>query len=127
MIAAAEFIIVGLGGALGAMTRFGIQQASPLPIEKVFHTAAINLAGCLAIGVAWAALNHFNAPTWMNRLLITGFLGGFTTFSAFSLDVMTLMQAGKAWCAALYVGLSVIGGIILCGIGLWGTTKLLST
>lgn len=126
MIPAADIAIVGLGGAAGAIARFCVQQSAPLPLERIFHTAAINLAGCLLIGFAWALLNHFQAPAWINRLLIAGFLGGFTTFSAFALDTVTLMQTGRIAAAAGYVAASVAGGILLCAAAMSATSRLLS-
>lgn len=126
MIPAADIAVVGIGGAAGAIARYCVQQAAPLPVEKIYHTAAINVAGCLVIGILWALFNHCQAPEWVSRLLIAGFLGGFTTFSAFSLDSIILMQTGRIGAAALYAAVSVIGGIIACAAGMSVTSRMLS-
>lgn len=126
MIPAADIAVVGLGGAAGAVARFCVQQSAPLPIEKIYHTAAINIIGCLLIGILWALLNHWQAPAWVSRLLIAGFLGGFTTFSAFSLDTILLMQAGRMGAAAFYAAVSAMGGIAAGAVGLWITSRLIN-
>jgi CrcB protein len=86
-------------------------------------TVIVNILGSFCMGVAIVVLaggaSHRFAP-----LLLTGLLGGFTTFSAFSLDALTLYSRGAIWQAALYVGLSVIGALIAIAAGMalarWG-------
>lgn len=119
-----DILLVAAGGALGAISRFLVQQCALLPYEKYVHTLSVNLTGCLAIGVVWALLTHFGAPQWMHRLLIAGFLGGYTTFSAFALDSMQLIQAGRPLTAITYVALSVVGGLAAC-IGAYYLTRQL--
>ncbi len=123
----ADIVFVAIGGATGAVCRYGIQQSTPVLFDKHHYTLAINLIGCFAIGVIWAILNGVNAPAWLSRLLIAGFLGGFTTFSTFALDAFALIQTGRAFQSALYVGSSVIGGILLCALGLKLTGKIINT
>ena len=127
MTGLAATILVAVGGATGAVCRYGIQQYTPEATGKPFATVAVNLLGCLAIGILYAITNNFNAPVWLNRLLVAGFLGGFTTFSAFALDVATMLQAGRYLQAAGYLGISVIGGMLLCGAGMWLTEKSISS
>ncbi len=90
---------VALGGAIGSVLRFVTLAAVGGPLA----TLLVNVAGCLAMGVAFAALSARLSP-----LLMTGVLGGFTTFSAFSLDALKLWEAGQVWQAALYVAGSVV-------------------
>ena len=125
MVTFAETICVALGGAAGALSRFGMQHFSFLDFEKYPNTIAVNLLGCMAIGVVWAILNAYNAPIWLNRLVIAGFLGGFTTFSTFALDFVILADVGKWGYATGYVSISLIGGLLLCRASLWGTTQLI--
>lgn len=123
----AEILLVAAGGAIGAVSRFIVQQCALAPHEKYVHTLGVNLTGCIAIGVVWALLTHFGAPQWVHRLLIAGVLGGYTTFSAFALDCMNLASDGRIATAACYITASVAGGIILCMGAYWLTDQILET
>ena len=91
---------VALGGAIGAVLRYLTGLALAFP----FGTLAVNVVGSFLIGVLWVALADRGA--WA-PFLITGILGGFTTFSAFSLDTLRLVESGRAPMAGLYVLASV--------------------
>lgn len=83
-------------------------------------TLAVNLIGCLLIGVLASALNRQALLQEQYRLALNvGLLGGFTTFSAFSLDTLTLLQSGRLWLALLNVGGNVIGGLLAVWFGFW--------
>lgn len=106
---------VALGGAIGASARYMTNVAAMRLIGPGFPwaTVAVNVFGSFLMGVVVVALAHRDA----NRLapfLMTGVLGGFTTFSAFSLDALTLWDRGQAGVAALYVTGSVV--LSLAGI-----------
>ncbi len=101
---------VALGGALGASLRHLATLLWPAP----WGVLAVNVAGSLAIGLLAGRLSPALAP-----LLITGVLGGFTTFSAFSLDALRLVEGGRLGAAALYVGGSVGLSVLACALGLW--------
>ena len=101
---------VALGGALGAVARWLIGLGLPFP----FGTLAVNLTGSFLIGVIWAG----GALRW-HPLLITGVLGGFTTFSAFSLDVIRLIEGGRVGTAGAYAAGSVGLSVLACAAGLW--------
>lgn len=111
---------VALGGALGACGRFGVAQllGAQMADAGVFPwaTFTVNALGACAIG---AAIGGFGHTTWFNdfgrAFLVTGVLGGFTTFSAFSLEFVQLGQAGQVATAASYVLLS----LLVCGLGVW--------
>lgn len=118
-----SFLLVGLGGALGAMGRYGVGiwvgrlHASPFPLG----TFTVNILGSLAMGVLVGMLARFT-PAWQNeaRLLIAvGLLGGFTTFSAYSLDIVTLIERNQIGIAAFYALLSVLIGVIALFLGLF--------
>ena len=117
-----DIMIVAAGGAIGAVSRFMVQQCALAPHEKYVHTLGVNIPGCMARGIVWALLMHFNAPQWVHRLLIAGFLGGYTTFSAFALDSMQLIQSGRFVTALTYVLFSVCGGFAAC-FGAYFVTK----
>jgi CrcB protein len=107
------YFIVFLGAGLGGALRHGVNLAamrvgSPFPVG----TLTVNVAGSLAIGLlaGWFAAKGDPAQAW-RLFLITGILGGFTTFSAFSLDVAVLYERGHPATAGLYVLASVVASI----------------
>lgn len=110
---------VALGGAIGALARFGLALgiAARLDGARWPATLAANLLGCLAIGAAWRILEHHAASPAVRGLLVTGVLGAFTTFSTFGLDVLTLLESRRPGAAAAYVLASVAGGLLLVGLG----------
>ena len=109
-------IQVALGGALGASARYGVNLGAARLFGPVFPwaTLAVNVAGSLLMGLLVAALGRDSA--WA-PLLMTGVLGGFTTFSAFSLDTMLLVERGRAGLALAYAGGSVLLGLAAFLVG----------
>lgn len=97
---------VALGGALGAVLRYGVGLAVGFP----WGTLAVNVAGCFLIGLVWIWLAGRPGAAWL-PFLMTGVLGGFTTFSTFSLDALRLVQEGRGALAAGYVAGSVALGL----------------
>jgi crcB protein len=114
------FLLVGAGGALGAMARYaaGLLVGRMVTTSFPAATLVVNVVGSVAMGLLVGLLARF-MPDWQEdaRLfLAVGVLGGFTTFSAFSLDAVALIERGALAQAALYVGLSVVvclGGLYL--------------
>jgi CrcB protein len=112
---------VALGGAVGASLRYltgiGIVRLlghSPFPVAIIL----VNVLGSFLMGVFVVAAAH-RGLTHLSPLVMTGLLGGFTTFSAFSLEAVTLYERGDAGQAALYVALSVCLSIAGLVAGLW--------
>ncbi|MEY2943395.1 MAG: fluoride efflux transporter CrcB [Pseudomonadota bacterium] len=111
-------LTVALGGALGAWLRFLVARlipASPFP----YATLLVNLIGSLLMGLlaGWLLRQPHGAEGW--RLLLgVGVLGGFTTFSAFSLEVAQMIQRGTYSAAALYIAASLLLGIGCLFLGL---------
>ena len=107
----AASLSVAAGGAAGAWLRFsagGVIGAHSFP----FATLTVNVLGSLAMGLlaGWLARHADGGEQW--RLLLgVGVLGGFTTFSAFSLEIALLIQRGAAGLAMLYIALSLLGGV----------------
>lgn len=130
-IVAGDIALVALGGAIGAVGRYSLGLMQVFAAQKHLATLTANISGCLAIGVVWALLQHYGAPRAWQLLLITGVLGGYTTFSAFALDGVALWQqsegAALPWRALAYVATTVLAGIAACAIGLYATNKLIQT
>jgi CrcB protein len=117
------FLIVFLGGGIGAALRHGVNLAAARLLGTAFPYATLteNVTGSLAMGLlAGYFAFSADAPQHWRLFLTTGILGGYTTFSAFSLDTVLLYERGELWLAALYVLASValsIGGL-LAGLAL---------
>ena len=112
-----QFILVGLGGALGSMLRFWAGNAfkrSDFP----YATLLINITGCFLIGLVWSyfAKHELQDQAWKS-FLAAGLCGGFTTFSAFSLENLQLIQEGRWPVAVMYAMTSVVGGLIAVWAG----------
>jgi CrcB protein len=114
------YLWVALGGATGAAARFAVAQWTGARWGSTFPwgTFAVNLTGSLAIGVVMTLLVARGADPTYRLLLVTGFLGGYTTFSAFSFETLALLQARRWDAAALYVGGSVALGLLATALGL---------
>jgi fluoride exporter len=105
-----NFLLVGLGGAVGSMLRFIVQRlvnTATLP----YGTLLVNIAGCFLIGLLWGLTTRNSVTQTTGLLLISGFCGGFTTFSAFSFEGVQMMQDSRWLMLAGYIGASVIGGL----------------
>lgn len=111
---AAAALLVALGGAVGAVVRYAVGMWAVPDARWPWGTLAVNLVGSLAIGLLAPSLARHDAA---RLLVVTGVLGGFTTFSAFSLDALALLHAGRAGAALGYVAVSTVGGLALCALG----------
>lgn len=120
------YLCVALGGALGAVSRYAVGSLPLMAGSPHFKTLATNIAGCLAIGVVWAVLESVSASRLWYNTLIAGFLGGFTTYSSFSLETMRLIGDGRVGESLLYVFLTVAGCLGACAIGLFGTEHIIN-
>ena len=113
-----SILLVGVGGSLGAVARFlAVRVVEQLPWAMSgfpLGVLAVNVAGCLIIGLL-AGLSHsqgmFAAGSGSRAFLFVGILGGFTTFSAFGLDTLTLVRDGSVWMAAANVALQLALGL----------------
>lgn len=115
----AHLFQVALGGALGASGRYltGVAALRLMGPGFPWGTLVVNVIGSFLMGVLVVALAHLSA-TRFAPLLMTGLLGGFTTFSAFSLDALTLWERGQHAAAAGYVVASVILSLVAITAGL---------
>ncbi|MDT9013215.1 fluoride efflux transporter CrcB [Novosphingobium sp. APW14] len=115
MTAQPSFVVASLsvaaGGGVGAWLRFAVGRmigATPFPVA----TLTINVLGSIAMGLlaGWLARHSDGGEQW--RLLLgVGVLGGFTTFSAFSLEIALMIERGAMTQAAIYIALSLLGGV----------------
>ena len=115
-------LLVASGGAVGCLCRY---LAGSIAMHRFggalfpIGTFCINLLGCLLIGIVAGVTERL--PAWNTELrlvLITGFLGGFTTFSAFGLETFRLVRDGELMMAMAYSAGSVVLGVLLVGLGL---------
>lgn len=115
-----HWLLVFVGGGLGAMARHGVNRAGLALLGPGFPwwTFAVNVAGSLLIGLLAGLFGALETGHNTRLFLTTGFLGGFTTFSAFSLDALTLWERGAQLQAGLYVLASVILSLLAAAVGL---------
>ena len=121
------YLWVALGGAAGAAARFAVAQWMGARWGWTFPwgTFAVNVTGSLAIGLVMTLLFARGADPAYRLLLVTGFLGGYTTFSAFSFEAISLLESRRWDAAALYVIGSVVLGLLATSLGL-GLGRLLA-
>jgi len=121
---AMTMLSVALGGAIGASLRWWLAGLTARAAGPGFPwgTMTVNVLGSLAMGVLAVWLMERSPGAWGRwaPFLMTGVLGGFTTFSAFSLDALFLIERGRLGAAALYVG----GSVGLCIAALWAGLAL---
>ncbi len=110
-----NWLLVAVGGAIGSMFRYGTGLAATRLLGPGFPwgTITVNVVGSFVIGLFVELIaRRFNASEPLRLLLVTGFLGGFTTFSSFSLDAVALIERGQGALSLVYmlasVGLSLL-------------------
>lgn len=111
---------IGVGGFFGSLARWATSAAVAAAAGTHYPggTLAANLLGCFAMGLLKASFDRVGGVSPVVTLaLLTGFLGAYTTFSTFSLDTLALARVAGARGAAVYVTVSVAGGIGLCLLG----------
>ncbi|TDU32889.1 camphor resistance protein CrcB [Panacagrimonas perspica] len=118
---------VALGGALGSVARHGVGVAArALWPGWPLGTLVVNVSGSFAIGVLFGLFLLKPAPDWVRFGLIIGVLGGFTTFSAFSIETVEMLRVEGAWAASIYVVATLILGFGACALGLWVARSVLA-
>ena len=114
-------LAVAVGGATGSVLRFLASSwvAAHWPRHFYLGTSVVNLVGCLLIGLlSGLFLTRTELPLELRMGLITGLLGGFTTFSSFSLELLKLIEGGRIYEAAGYLLCSILGGLLAAWGGL---------
>ena len=114
-------LLVGLGGALGSMTRYviAVLMLHGASTRFPFGTLAVNVLGCLAAGIMAGLSERHDWFAGDARLfLFVGLLGGFTTFSAFGMEALALLRRGETAWALAYVAGSVMLGLLAAWVGM---------
>jgi CrcB protein len=113
------YLLVAIGGAAGAAARYGVAQwvNSRLGWTFPWGTLTVNVTGSFIIGVLLTLLVARGSDPTLRLLLVTGFLGGYTTFSSFSFETITLLHAQQWLLALLYVAGSLLLGLLACAVG----------
>lgn len=124
-----NFLIVFLGGGLGSLSRYlvslGIYSTSfTLASHKAFSTIVVNVIGCFFIAIVDGLLNKYNInfvldSPQLRLLFITGFLGGFTTYSSFVLDIFNYTDTHSLYVAFIYFISSIVFGLLAFFIGIY--------
>ncbi|NND36387.1 MAG: fluoride efflux transporter CrcB [Gammaproteobacteria bacterium] len=119
-----SYLFVAIGGALGAMARFGLNVFLQRDVEFPWGTLAANLAGCLVLGIV---VQLVAASTWFNEagiipdqyrlLFAVGFCGSFTTLSAFVMELNTMVQKNELFYAFSYIVVTLVGGLACFYLG----------
>jgi fluoride exporter len=116
-----NILLVGLGGGLGSMARYLCQRWFALSYSLSFPwaTFAVNISGCFLIGLFWGmSFRSFDNNESWKLFLMTGICGGYTTFSAFTLEGIGLIKEQKMGLFFLYAAGSVIAGLLATYIGM---------
>ena len=123
------YLLAALGGALGALARWGIAEALPSsPGGWPWATLLVNLTGCLLLGALIAVLAARSPEaSWPRPFLAVGVLGGYTTYSAFAVEVVRMLEAGSGVAAVAYVVVSVVGGVAAVAAGIVAATRAMGS
>ena len=120
MFTFSNFMLVGLGAAFGAWLRWLIIYFLSTVDPSLPHgTLVVNLIGGLVIGISFAAIQStsIHVSEEIKLILNVGFLGAFTTFSTYSMELLNLFLKGEVALGILFAALNVIGALIFCFIG----------
>lgn len=119
-----DLLLVGVGGGIGSMLRYLTSRFSVRFISSewaLVGTFIVNVVGCFIIGLlaGWLLFNMYKSQQ-LPLLLVTGFCGGYTTFSAFAFENVQLLQSGHLFYSILYIIASISVGLL----AVWGGIKL---
>ena len=114
------FFIIGMGGFIGCVLRYLISLSIQNRFLSVFPygTLGVNIIGCLVIGIIFGLSERTNLSVEWRLFLATGICGGFTTFSAFSIETFGMLREGQLMHAFVYIGASVVLGLFATFAGI---------
>jgi CrcB protein len=116
-----RIILLIVFGAAGTVARYGLDGWIQYRVGSVFPagTLTINVLGCLCLGmIGRFSLNHIAVSPDLRIGLTTGLMGGFTTFSTFGWDTVRMLEEGQWTKASIYLGASVLGGLLAMMLGM---------
>lgn len=122
-----SYIAVAIGGVFGCIARFGVTQLVQAVYGNEFPLATfcINVTGCFLMGfLFYEMLDKVQVTPPIRAGVLTGVLGGFTTFSTFSMETITLVENGQTRTAALYLGCSIVFGLAAILMGAYIARRL---
>lgn len=113
-------LFIGLGGFIGSIGRYLVQQLIQNSTTSLFPygTLLVNITGCFLIGLFFALSLKGNMSDEWRLFLVTGICGGYTTFSAFSMETFTLLRTGELLFAFTYIAASVALGLLATFLGI---------
>lgn len=114
-----SLLMVGIGSFVGGVLRYSFSKWVQFKLLTTypFGTFTVNIIGCFIIGMVMGFSQRFNISSEWRLLLVTGFCGGFTTFSAFSIETMALLRDAQYVPAIAYISASVIIGLFAAFVG----------
>lgn len=117
-----NILLIGTGGFFGSVMRYGTNEffIKTFETNKPLGTFAVNIIGSLLIGIILGLFENGTllSPNW-KLFLAVGFCGGFTTFSSFALENLSLMQADAFFTSVLYIAASIVLGLAAVYAGFW--------
>jgi len=113
-------LAIGIGSCIGGISRYLVSQfiQNKFLSSFPFGTLGVNLIGCFLIGIIFGLSERGNFTMEWRLFLVTGVLGGFTTFSSFSNETVGLLRDGQIWHAFIYISFSIIIGLLATFIGI---------
>jgi CrcB protein len=117
-----DYVLVAIGGGVGAMARMAVGRRVSAVMGNAFPwgTMFVNVSGALVIGFLMTILMQRTVgDSWQRMLLVVGFLGGYTTFSSYTWEAMRLFEQGRPGAALGYIAGSNLVGLAGCALGIW--------